>query len=99
LKSLPKLLALVGPDWFDMLGPAPGFIKDISNSADRLSDLLQAAVPLEDLLFRPLVIRDVGPGIIRLLDIHATSIIVLSIWKNVVTGYFFSVAAALQYMW
>jgi hypothetical protein len=59
LKFPAKLLALVGRDWFDMLGPAPGFIKYVSDRGDRLSDLLQAAVPLEDLLFRPLVIRDV----------------------------------------
>jgi hypothetical protein len=59
LKSLPKLLTLAGRDRLDIFRPAPGFIKDVGDRADRLCVSLQAAVPLEDLLFRPLVIRDV----------------------------------------
>jgi hypothetical protein len=59
LKFLPELLALVGRDRFDMIGSAPGFIEDEVDRSDRPGVILQASVPLEDLLFRPLVIRDV----------------------------------------
>jgi hypothetical protein len=59
LKSLAKLLALVGWHRLDILRPAPGFVEDVGDGANRLGVLLQASVPLEDLLLRPVVIRDV----------------------------------------
>ena len=50
LKFPAKLLALVGRDRLRFLWPAPGLIKDAGDRADRLGVLLQAAVPLEELL-------------------------------------------------
>jgi hypothetical protein len=59
LKFLPKLLAFFGWDRLDIFRSAPGLVEDEGNRADTLCVLLQASVPLEDLLLRPVVLWDV----------------------------------------
>ena len=61
-----------------MLRHAPRLVEDVADSADRQDHLLQAAVTLEDLLLRPVVIRNVGPGVVlRTSVFHLMSIIVV----------------------
>jgi hypothetical protein len=76
LKSLAKPLALVGRDRLDIFRPAPGLVKDVGDRADRLDVLLQASVPLEDLLFGSVMSWNLGPGVMMTSVIHLISIIV-----------------------
>jgi hypothetical protein len=59
LKLPAEPLALLRRDRLDVFRPAPGLVEDAGDRADRPGALLQASVPLEDLLFRPVVVRDV----------------------------------------
>ena len=64
LKFPAEPLALVGRDRLDVFRPAPGLVEDVGDRADGLGGLFQAAAPLEDLLFRPVEVWDVGPGVV-----------------------------------
>jgi hypothetical protein len=59
LKLPAETLALLRRDRLDIFRPAPGFIEDEGDRAYGPGVLLQASVPLEDLLPRPVVVRDV----------------------------------------
>jgi hypothetical protein len=64
LKYPAEPLALLRGDRLDVLGPAPGLVEDEGDGADRPRALLQASVPLEELLPRPVVVRDARPGVV-----------------------------------
>jgi hypothetical protein len=72
LKFPAEPLALVGRDRLDVFRPAPGLVEDVGDRSYSLGGLLQAAAPLEYLLFRPVEVRDGGPGVVATSVIHHT---------------------------
>src|SRR5262249_18050921 len=70
LKLPAEPLALLRRDRLNMLGPAPRLVEDEGDGADGPGALLQPAVALEELLLRPVAVRDLLPGVMILCTVH-----------------------------